>query len=95
MTPIEYVWHHRLVVAKKFLEFTDLPIKDIALRCGFKTTQHFSRKFEESSKKNTKSKNQRGIVKKIKQFVECLDNNMEYETEYLDVGDGIAISRRK
>ena len=48
MTPIEYVWYHRLVVAKKFLEFTDLPIKDIASRCGFKTTQHFSRKFEES-----------------------------------------------
>jgi len=48
MTPIEYVWYHRLVVAKKFLEFTNLPIKDIASRCGFKTTQHFSRKFEES-----------------------------------------------
>ena len=48
MTPIEYVWHHRLVVAKKFLAFTELPIKDIASRCGFKTTQHFSRKFEES-----------------------------------------------
>ncbi len=48
MTPIEYVWHHRIVVAKKFLAFTDLPIKDIASRCGFKTTQHFSRKFEKS-----------------------------------------------
>jgi AraC-like DNA-binding protein len=47
MTPIEYVWYHRLVVAKKFLEFTNLPIKDIALRCGFKTTQHFSRRFED------------------------------------------------
>ena len=48
MTPIEYVWHHRVIVAKKFLAFTELPIKDIAYRCGFKTTQHFSRKFEES-----------------------------------------------
>ena len=47
MTPIEYVWYHRLIVAKKFLAFTELPIKDIALRCGFKTVQHFSRKFEE------------------------------------------------
>ena len=46
MTPIEYLWHHRLVVSKKFLEFTNLPIKDIASRCGFKTVQHFSRKFE-------------------------------------------------
>ena len=46
MTPIEYLWHHRLTVAKKFLEFTNLPIKEIASRCGFKTVQHFSRKFE-------------------------------------------------
>ena len=55
MTPIEYVWYHRLTVAKKFLEFTNLPIKDIALRCGFKTTQHFSRKFEEQFGSNPTS----------------------------------------
>ena len=48
MTPVEYVWHHRLREAKKFLEFTNLPVKDVVSRCGFKTTQHFSRKFEES-----------------------------------------------
>lgn len=48
MTPVEYVWHHRIVVAHKFLNFTNLPIKDVALRCGFKTVQHFSRKFEEA-----------------------------------------------
>ena len=41
-----------------------------------------------------KTKNQRGIVRKIKQFVEFLDNNKEFKTEYLDIGDGIAISRR-
>ena len=42
-----------------------------------------------------KTKNQRGIVRKIKQFIEFLDNNDCFETEYLDIGDGIAISRRK
>lgn len=41
------------------------------------------------------TKNQRGIVRKIKQFIEFLDTNDEFETVYLDVGDGIAISRRK
>ena len=41
-----------------------------------------------------KTRNQRGIVRKIKLFVEFLDNNQEFKTEYLDVGDGIAISRR-
>lgn len=46
VTPIEYLWLYRITVAKKLLKFTMLPIKDIAVRCGFKTVQHFSRKFE-------------------------------------------------
>ncbi len=45
-TPVEYLWQYRIRVAKKHLEFTSLPIKDISARCGFKTVQHFSRKFE-------------------------------------------------
>ncbi len=45
MTPVGYLWHHRIQVAAKQLEFTALPIKDIAARCGFQTVQHFSRKF--------------------------------------------------
>ena len=47
ITPVAYLWYHRLTVAKKLLEFTNLPVKEIAKRCGFKTVQHFSRKFEE------------------------------------------------
>ena len=47
MTPIEYVWCYRIAVAKRFLAFTNLPVKDVATMCGFKTAQHFSRKFEE------------------------------------------------
>ncbi len=46
MTAIEYLWHYRLTVAKKHLEFTNLPLGDISARCGFKTVQHFSRKFK-------------------------------------------------
>ena len=45
-TPMDYLWQYRISVAKKHLEFTNLPVKDIAQRCGFKTAQHFSRKFE-------------------------------------------------
>lgn len=45
-TPLDYLWNYRISVAKKHLEFTSLPIQDIAQRCGFKTAQHFSRKFE-------------------------------------------------
>lgn len=41
-----------------------------------------------------KTKNQKGIVKKIKLFIEFLDNNTEYNTTYIDVGDKISISSK-
>lgn len=40
------------------------------------------------------TKNQRGIVRKIKSFVEFLNQNKEFETVYVDVGDRISISKR-
>ena len=41
------------------------------------------------------TKNQRGIVNKIKIYLEFLDNNNEFITEYVSVGDKISISKRK
>ena len=45
LTAIEYLMKYRITVAKKQLEFTSVPIKDIANMTGFKTVQHFSRVF--------------------------------------------------
>ena len=42
-----------------------------------------------------KTKNQRGIVNKIKSYIEFLDNNEEFTTTYTKVGDTIAISKRR
>lgn len=42
-----------------------------------------------------KTKNQRGIVNKIKSYIDFLDNNSEFNTKYVEVGDKIAISKRK
>ena len=42
-----------------------------------------------------KTKNQRGIVNKIKDFISFLDNNEVFATEYISVGDKIAISKRR
>lgn len=42
-----------------------------------------------------KTKNQRGIVNKIKDFISFLDNNEEFATEYIPVGYKIAISKRR
>lgn len=41
------------------------------------------------------TKNQKGLVKRIKKFIEFLDNNLEFNTVYVDVGDKISISRKK
>lgn len=46
MTAMQYLMYYRVIVSKKYLTFTDLPIKTIAFRCGFKTVQHFSRVFK-------------------------------------------------
>ena len=46
-TAMEYLMKYRIAVAKKQLAFTEVPIKDIADRTGFKTVQHFSRIFKE------------------------------------------------
>ena len=42
-----------------------------------------------------KTKNQRGIVNKIKDYISFLDNNTEFITTYTKVGDTIAISKRR
>ncbi len=42
-----------------------------------------------------KSRNLRGLVRKVKEYREFLRNNKRYNTEFLDdVGDGIAVSRK-
>lgn len=50
-TPIEYLWSYRIKIAKKQLAFTDVPLKDVTTRCGFKTNSHFARMFKEHTGK--------------------------------------------
>ena len=42
-----------------------------------------------------KSKNLRGLVRKIKAYKEYLINHDKYDTEFVNVGDGIAITQKK
>lgn len=42
-----------------------------------------------------KTKNQRGLVNKIKDYISFLENNTEYVTEFVNIGDGISISKKK
>ena len=52
MTPMKYLWYYRILIAKKHLAFTDIPLKEISFRCGFKTVSHFSRVFKEHTGKS-------------------------------------------
>jgi len=45
--------------------------------------------------KEIESKNLRGLVGKIENYIEFLKENKEFETNFYDVGDGIAVSVRK
>ncbi len=42
-----------------------------------------------------KSRNLRGLIRKIKEYVEFLTNNIEYHVEFFKIGDGIAVASKK
>lgn len=41
------------------------------------------------------SKNIRGIARKIREYVEFLENNKKYKTEIKKIGDGIAVTKKE
>ena len=47
MTPFEYLIEARIEKAKNLLRRQNLPITEIAMRCGFGSSAHFSSKFSE------------------------------------------------
>ena len=42
-----------------------------------------------------KSRNLRGLVRKIKEYINFLETNLEYTTEFYEKGDGIAVTHKK
>lgn len=47
------------------------------------------------SEEKIESRNVRGIVRKLKNYIEFLKNNEEFETNFYSIGDGIAVSKRQ
>lgn len=43
----------------------------------------------------TNNRNTKQLVKKIKKYIDFLKNNDEFDTEFINIGDGIAITRKK
>ena len=49
----------------------------------------------DKDEKDIKSKNLRGLVRKIKAYKDFLANNDKYDTKFLKIGDGISVTKRK
>ena len=49
----------------------------------------------EKEESEIKSRKLRALVRKVKAYINYLQKNQEFDTEFLDIGDGISISRRK
>lgn len=47
------------------------------------------------TKEKIESRNVRGIVRKLNNYIDFLNNNNDFETTFTDVGDGIAVSIKK
>ena len=41
------------------------------------------------------SRNLRGLIRKIREYIDYLKNNPKYEVELLKIGDGIAVAKKK
>ena len=49
----------------------------------------------EKDEDEIKSRDLRGLVRKIKKYISYLKDNKQYDTEFYDVGDGISVSCKK
>ena len=47
------------------------------------------------SKERIQSRNLRQMIRKIHEYLDFLDNNDKYNTEYINIGDGLTISVKK
>ena len=61
---------------------------------GFIITDNINFHGLKFSEKPAPTRNLRQMIRKIKDYLKWLENNKEYSTKYLNVGDGIVISKR-
>jgi len=48
-TPMNYLWEHRVAMGIELLLQTGLGVREIAVRCGFQTSHHFSRRVRQAT----------------------------------------------
>ena len=95
----------------KIKEKFDLIIIDAAKSKNLDFFSHFEKNLEvtgsiitdnlnfhgyvEKDLKDIPSKNIRGLVKKIKIYIDFLENNIKYKTKFYNIGDGLSVTERR
>jgi len=95
----------------KLNEKFDLIIIDAAKSKNLEFFEHFERNLDtngsiitenlsfhgyvEKDLKEIESRNIRGLVKKIRNYKDFLENNIKYITKFYDIGDGISVTERR
>lgn len=95
----------------KLNEKFDLVIIDAAKSKNLEFFEHFERNLDtngsiitdnlsfhgyvEKDLKEIESRNIRGLVKKIRNYKDFLENNIKYKTKFYDIGDGISVTERR
>lgn len=62
---------------------------------GFIVTDNINFHGLTNSDKSKMSRNLRQLITKLERYIEFLKNNEEFKTRFFEVGDGVAISRRR
>ena len=76
----------------KNIEFFEKFKKNVSMP-GYIITDNISfHGMVEKDENNIKSRNLRGLVRKIKSYIRYLKDNGEYNTKFHDVGDGISVT---
>lgn len=76
---------------KEFFELFSKHLTDEGLIVTDNINFHGFTAMEDSS---IKSKNMRSLIRKIREYIDFLKENEEYMTEFNDIGDGIAVTRK-
>ena len=51
--------------------------------------------YVEKNEEEIKSRNLRGLVRKIKKYIEYLKTNKKYETQFFNKGDGVSVTKKR
>lgn len=78
----------------QYIKFFNKFSKNLKPR-GFIVTDNIKFHGLVSSDKSKMSRNLRQLITKLERYIEFLNNNEEFKTRFFEVGDGVAISRRK